>query len=136
MMLGYDKDEAVRFILERIHTKDHPELADRLPELIPQIIDADMAFMHETGVLDEDGAAGDEYYEDDEAIEYIVETITAICLTSTFHLVFKKDQISGKFNSICILESLLLITCHRSLQSLLNLLRLFYLIGRWKFNQR
>ena len=28
MMNGYDKQEALAFILERIHAKDHPELAD------------------------------------------------------------------------------------------------------------
>ena len=41
------------------------------------MIDADMAYMHEAGVLDADGYAGDAYYEDDEAIEYIVESLAA-----------------------------------------------------------
>ena len=36
MMRGYDKPEAMTFILERIHAKDHPELADRLEDLISQ----------------------------------------------------------------------------------------------------
>ena len=31
MMNGYNKQEALEFILERIHAKDHPELADCLP---------------------------------------------------------------------------------------------------------
>ena len=43
------------YILKRIHAKDHPELADRLPELISQTIDADMAYMHEHHVIDEEG---------------------------------------------------------------------------------
>ena len=47
MMNGYDKQEAMEFILKRIRAKDHPELADNLPELISQTIDADMAYMHE-----------------------------------------------------------------------------------------
>lgn len=34
MMNGYDKQEAMEFILKRIRAKDHPELADQLPELI------------------------------------------------------------------------------------------------------
>ena len=58
MMNGYNKQEALEFILERIHAKDHPELADCLPELISQAIDADMAYMHEHHVIDEDGNAG------------------------------------------------------------------------------
>lgn len=73
MMKGYDKQEALAFILQRIRPQDHPELADRLEDLIGRAIDADMAYMHASGVLDEEGNGGEAYYEDDEAIEYIVE---------------------------------------------------------------
>ena len=65
MMRGYDKQEALDFILKRIRAKDHPELAENLPDLISQTIDADMAYMHEHHVIDEEGDAGTEYYEDD-----------------------------------------------------------------------
>ncbi len=75
MMKGYDRDEALKFILARINRKDHPELADQLEALIGQAIDADMKYMHENGVLDENGNAGDCYYEDDEAFEYMVEAL-------------------------------------------------------------
>lgn len=76
MMKGYDKQEALTFILGRIHAKDHPALAQRLETLISQAIDIDIEYMHRHGVLDEDGFAGEGYYEDDEALEYIVETLT------------------------------------------------------------
>lgn len=77
MMHGYDKEAAVAFITRCIRQSEHPELAEQIPVLVPQMIDADMVYMHEAGVLDEDGYAGDAYYEDDEAIEYIVETLAA-----------------------------------------------------------
>ena len=77
MMNGYDKQEALAFIMKRIHVKDHPDLADMIESLISQAIDADMDYMHKEGVLDADGNAGDEYYEDDDAFEYMVETIVA-----------------------------------------------------------
>lgn len=77
MMHGYDKDAAVAFITRCIRKADHPELVEDIPALVPQMIDADMAYMHEAGVLDDDGYAGDAYYEDDEAIEYIVESLAA-----------------------------------------------------------
>lgn len=77
MMNGYDKQEALEFILKRIKPKDHPELADMIPELISRAIDADMAYMHENNVIDEDGNAGTEYYEDDDAFEYMVEHVAA-----------------------------------------------------------
>ena len=77
MMNGYNKDEALAFIVKRIHAKDHPELAFQIESLISQAIDADMDYMHKEGVLDADGNAGDEYYEDDDAFEYMVEAIVA-----------------------------------------------------------
>ena len=61
MMHGYDKDAAVAFITRCIRKADHPELAEDIPALVPQMIDADMAYMHEAGVLDDDGYAGDAY---------------------------------------------------------------------------
>lgn len=75
MMKGYDKEEALEFIAGRIHRQDHPELAPLLPDLIGQIIDADMQYMHENHVIDEEGNAGGEYYEDDDAFEYMVEKL-------------------------------------------------------------
>lgn len=77
MMNGYDKQEALEFMIRRIHTKDHPALAGQLESLLSQAIDADMAYMHSAGVLDEDGNAGDSYYDDDEAFEAIVEALAA-----------------------------------------------------------
>ena len=68
MMHGYDKEAAVAFITRCIRKADHPELAEDIPALVPQMIDADMAYMHEAGVLDDDGY---------EAIEYIVESLAA-----------------------------------------------------------
>ena len=76
-MQGYDKDEALRFILRRIRPQDHPALNGMLETLVSQAIDADMAYMHEAGVLDSEGYAGDAYYEDDDAFEYMVEDLAA-----------------------------------------------------------
>ena len=77
MMNGYDKQEALAFIVKRIPEKDHKELAGMIESLISQAIDADMDYMHKAGVLDDEGNAGDEYYEDDDAFEYMVEAIVA-----------------------------------------------------------
>lgn len=77
MMNGYDKQEALAFIVKRIDPKGHKELKDQIETLISQAIDADMAYMRETGVLDADGNAGDSYYEDDDAFEYMVEALVA-----------------------------------------------------------
>ncbi len=77
MMKGYDKQEALDFILPRIDRHYHSTLADHIDTLIAQAIDADMDYMHKAGVLDADGNAGENYYEDDEAFEYLVEALVA-----------------------------------------------------------
>ena len=76
MMHGYDKQEALDSILAKVRMADYPELTDCMPELISQMIDADMAFMHESHVIDEEGNAGTEYYDDDKAFAYIVDELT------------------------------------------------------------
>lgn len=77
MMNGYDKQEALAFMVRHIRAKDHPTLAGQIESLLNQAIDADMTYMHAAGVLDEDGNAGESYYEDDEAFEAIVEALAA-----------------------------------------------------------
>ncbi len=77
MMYGYDKADAIKWIAARIDRKEHKSLVFVLESLLDEIIEADMTFMHETGVLDDEGYAGDEYYEDDEALEYILERLMA-----------------------------------------------------------
>lgn len=75
VMNGYDKEQALAFILPRIDRKGHKALAFLIDQLISQAIDADLRFMQETGVLDEHGDAGDGYYDDDEAFEYILDAL-------------------------------------------------------------
>ena len=74
-MNGYDKEEAFAFITGQLNRHEFAPLGDILDSLVRQAIDADIAFMHETGVLDADGNAGSAYYEEDDAIEYIVEKL-------------------------------------------------------------
>lgn len=77
MMNGYEKQEALAFMVGRIRAKDHPTLSGQIETLLNQAIDADMAYMHAAGVLDDNGNAGKQYYEDDEAFEAIVEALVA-----------------------------------------------------------
>jgi len=74
-MNGYNKQEALPFILSKIDTRIHRELPMPLEELISQAIDADLTFMRESGVLDENGNVGTTYYDDDDAFEYMLDTL-------------------------------------------------------------
>ena len=81
MMHGYDVEKAVAFMKPKFETKDFKPLVPQLDSLIHQAIEADMAFMHASGVLDAEGMMGDSYYDDDEACEYILDTLAkANCL--------------------------------------------------------
>lgn len=75
MMRGYDREEALAYMMTKINREDHKKLGDLVDTLLAQAIDADMAYMHEAGVLDADGNAGEVYYEEDDAFEFIVERI-------------------------------------------------------------
>lgn len=76
-MNGYNKQEALPFILERIDFRLHKELPLKLEELVSQAIDADLMFMRESGVLDEGGNAGTAYYDDDDAFEYMLDALVS-----------------------------------------------------------
>jgi len=74
-MLGYDKQEALPFILTKIDTRIHKDLPLPLETIISQAIDADMAYMQSCGVLDENGDTGDAYYDDDDAFEFMLDAL-------------------------------------------------------------
>ena len=75
MMKGYDPEKAVAFRTPRFDVKEFKPLASRLDRLIRQAIDADMAFMHASGVLNGEGLMGEAYYDDDEAFEFILDRL-------------------------------------------------------------
>lgn len=74
-MQGYNKQKAMEYLTNSIHQSDYPGLQGHLPQLLSQCIDLEMAYMVSAGVLDEDGFASDGTYDDDDAIEFIVENI-------------------------------------------------------------
>ncbi len=76
-MNGYNKQDALPFILSKIDLKQHKELPVAVEELISQAIDADLAFMRKSGVIDEKGNAGDTYYDDDEAFEFMLDELVS-----------------------------------------------------------
>ncbi len=76
-MKGYNKEEALPYILKKIDTRLYQELPLPMEELVSQAIDADIAFMRDQGVLDAEGNAGTAYYDDDDAFEYMLDAIVS-----------------------------------------------------------
>lgn len=75
MMQGYDVDAAVSQIGKAVSRAAHvsPQEAQAF---VRRAIDADLRYMHETGVLDDDGLMGEEEYDDDDAFETLFTRLT------------------------------------------------------------
>ena len=75
MMQGYDVDAAVYQIGKAVSRAAHvsPQEAQAF---VRRAIDADLRYMHETGVLDDDGLMGEEEYDDDDAFETLFARLT------------------------------------------------------------
>lgn len=75
VMQGYDLDAAVRQIGKAIGNaaKAAPDAAEAFAR---RAIEADMRYMHETGVLDDDGLMGEGEYDEDDAFEALFAEMT------------------------------------------------------------
>lgn len=74
-MQGYDVDAAVSQIGKAVSRATHvsPQEAQAF---VRRAIEADLRYMHETGVLDDDGLMGEEEYDDDDAFETLFARMT------------------------------------------------------------
>ena len=75
VMQGYDLDAAVRQIGKAIG-KAAKAAPDAAAAFARRAIEADMRYMHETGVLDDDGLMGDGEYDEDDAFEALFAEMT------------------------------------------------------------
>ena len=73
VMQGYDLDAAVRQIGKAI---GKAAKADAAAAFARRAIEADMRYMHETGVLDDDGLMGEGEYDEDDAFEALFAEMT------------------------------------------------------------
>ena len=74
-MQGYDVDAAVSQLGKAVSRAAHvsPQEAQAF---VRRAIEADLRYMHETGVLDDDGLMGEEEYDDDDAFETLFARLT------------------------------------------------------------
>ena len=75
VMQGYDMEAAVSQIGKAI-CKAAKAAPDTAAAFARRAIEADMRYMHETGVLDDDGLMGEEEYDDDDAFETLFAQLT------------------------------------------------------------
>ena len=75
MMQGYDLQAAVPFIAKAMRKAGHKEKQEQLEDFIRRAIEADMAYMLETGVIDGEGLMGEGEYDDDDAFEALLDVL-------------------------------------------------------------
>ena len=75
MMQGYDEAAAVAFITKAMRKAGHREPQEELESFIRRAIEADMAYMREIDVIDEDGLMGEGEYDEDDAFEALLDTL-------------------------------------------------------------
>ena len=75
VMQGYDMEAAVSQIGKAI-CKGAKAAPDTAAAFARRAIEADMRYMHETGVLDDEGLMGDGEYDEDDAFEALFAALT------------------------------------------------------------
>ena len=75
MMQGYDEAAAVPFIAKAMRKAGHREPQEELEGFIRRAIEADMAYMREIDVIDEDGLMGEGEYDEDDAFEALLDAL-------------------------------------------------------------
>ena len=75
MMQGYDIEAAVPFIAKAMRKAGHKNSQQELEDFIRRAIEADMAYMREIDVIDEDGLMGEGEYDDDDAFEALLDVL-------------------------------------------------------------
>ena len=75
MMQGYDIEAAVPFIAKAMRKAGHKNSQQELEDFIRRAIEADMAYMREIDVIDDEGLMGEGEYDDDDAFEALLDML-------------------------------------------------------------
>ena len=75
MMQGYDIEAAMPFIAKAMRKAGHKNAQQELEDFIRRAIEADMAYMREIDVIDDEGLMGEGEYDDDDAFEALLDML-------------------------------------------------------------
>lgn len=74
-MQGYDAEKALAFVLRTVNRKGFAGLGSMADTYLREAQALDLAYMREADVIDDEGYQGEGFYDEDDALEYIVEGI-------------------------------------------------------------
>ena len=75
IMQGYDLEAAVPFIATAMRRAGHNNPQQELEDFVRRAIEADMAYMREIDVIDDEGLMGEGEYDDDDAFEALLDVL-------------------------------------------------------------
>ncbi|MBQ7885330.1 MAG: hypothetical protein IJY28_07355 [Clostridia bacterium] len=75
IMQGYDLEAAVPFIAKAMRRAGHKNPQQELEDFVRRAIEADMAYMREIDVIDDEGLMGEGEYDDDDAFEALLDVL-------------------------------------------------------------
>lgn len=78
-MLGYDKEEALKYILPRVKPELPLKDAAETEKALRAMIDAHLRYLHQCGALNDDGDTGEGEYDEDDAFEFILDAVSLGC---------------------------------------------------------
>jgi len=75
-MLGLDMADAAAYITTRLEWKRCMPLRFQAAQLTEKLVEGQVAYLHACGALDDTGDTGDGEYDEDEAVEFILDYMT------------------------------------------------------------
>ena len=75
VMLGLDAADCAAYAAEHLDWRRCRELKFQAETLCAALVEAHIAYMHACGALDETGDTGEGDYDEDEAVEYLLEAL-------------------------------------------------------------
>ncbi len=76
-MLGLDRAQAAACILQKLDWNRFSALRFMMEPLCQALVQAQVDYLHACGALAEDGDSGDGEYDEDEAVEFILDALLA-----------------------------------------------------------
>lgn len=76
-MLGLDAPDCAAYVEKRLDWKRCKELKLQAAALCPALVEAQVGYLHACGALDDAGDTGEGEYDEDEAVEYILDALLA-----------------------------------------------------------
>lgn len=74
-MLGLDARDCAAYVEKRLDWKRCKELKLRAAALCPALVEGQVSYLHACGALDNTGDTGEGEYDEDEAVEYILDAL-------------------------------------------------------------